>query len=306
MKANICTLVVLGICPALSAGPLALVTAAATHPAVIAGTAGFLGGRLANGGNGGSQVSRHLVESLYDRTQQCVAENGNLREAVGVLRRDTHDLHTTRQELRERDQENRHLLAQQVGLQVDNRHQASTIERLSHERQELRQENGELKKDLRELSNVPHVEASSWASPKALMITGGVLSCAGVGHYLLQRKLSRLDRAINYDHLINWMPSGSRDLRTMPAQAVAENLAQTWTYRKEPLTPELIARLIEEIQKRIRIIHEYLSWKPWQQSIVGAALGLSEEKFEQAEEKLTRLLVIRSGLHHALQESVKK
>lgn len=308
MKFIICTLLVLGFEQTITAGPLAALTAAASHPAVLAGTASYVGCRLANRGNGGSQLNEmpQIVESLYNRAQQCVAENGNLRETVGFLRRDANDLIQTRKELKDREGENRQLLTQQIGLQIDNRQQASTIERLSTDKQELRQENSELRKDLHEFVHSSRTSATTNTfGVKSLLVLAGVACCTGAAAYVAGQKIMKLERLVQRDPFINWQPQGTRDVRTMAPDKLAQSLARTFLVRKASVatatTPEMIIRLIKEIQKRIRILQEYLSWKPWQSTLFASSLGLEEEKFDHAEEKLTRLFTLQSQLQRSLE-----
>jgi hypothetical protein len=311
MKFLLCTLLILGFEQAITAGPIALLSAAVQHPAVVVGTASYLGSRLANRGNGGSQSSEmpQVIESLYNRAQHCVAENGNLREVVGSLRRDAHDLHQARKELKDREGENRQLLTQQIGLQIDNRHQAAAIERLSTEKQELRQENSELRKDLHEFVHSSPSTTPGFLNTKNLFLLGGAACCTGVVAYAAGQKISRLERVVHRDPYINWQPQGTRDVRSVSSDKLVQSLARISLVRKAsvttPATPEIIVRLIQEIKKRIRIIQDYLSWKPWQSSVLASCLGLEEEKFDHAEEKLNRLFTIEAQLQRALETNTE-
>jgi hypothetical protein len=323
-------------------GPLALLTTVVTNPVVQGGMAGALGSRLLGGGQRGYDPSEAML-SLVRSAEHCAVENGNLREAVGVLRERQRDYTTTKQDLRNSEQENRQLFSAHVQLSVDNRFKQEQIERLRNKQQRLATQNTHLKQELsttaqqqqqlaqahqeqRQIINglaaqveVPkaawhmlpdsartvfkaaeeprdlnHLQTSALPMGKALAAIAGTTCFCMAVTAVQAKKINVLEQRIKKSALIHWEPEHI----TRSPKELAQSLVDTFIHRLGPLSPDrAIAQLQHEISKCVLLLQRYLSWKTWQSSIFGQFLGLEEEKFQQCEAYLNKMLIIQAGLN---------
>ena len=78
---------------------------------------------------------------------------------------------------------------------------------------------------------------------------------------------------------------------------MVQSLVDAFNHKFGPTTPErALAYVQQEVTKCITLLKQYLSWKPWKDSLVGSFLGLEDDKFSQCETYLGRLLVVQASL----------